>query len=55
MNFGQPNLPKGQKRRSKGFEEVDLSLNANREVLSSNPTKGEKICHSDLMFPVFKV
>jgi len=55
MNFGQPILPKGQKRRSKGFKKVDLSLTANWEVLSSNPTKGEKKYHSDLMFPVFKV
>jgi len=55
MNFGQPISPKGQKRRSKGFEKVDYSLTANRDFLSSNPTKGEKIYHSDLMFPVFKV
>jgi len=55
MNFGQPLLPKGRKRRRKGFEKVDLSLSANQEVLSSNPTKGEKIYLSDLMFPVFKV
>jgi hypothetical protein len=55
MNFGQPILLKGQKRRSIGFKKVDLSLTANREVLSSNPTKGEKIYYSDLMFPVFKV
>jgi len=39
MNFCQPISPKGQKRRRKGFEKVDLSLTANREVLSSNPTK----------------
>ncbi len=31
------------------------SLAANQEVLSSNPTQGEKIYHSYLMFPVFKV
>jgi hypothetical protein len=55
MNFGQPILLKGQKRRSKGFEKVDLSLTANREVLNSNPTIGVKIYLSDLMFPVFKV
>jgi len=55
MNFGQPILPKGQRRRSKGFEKVDLSLTANREVQSSYPTKGEKIYLSDLMFPVFIV
>jgi len=47
MNFGQPILPKGQKRRSKGFEKVDLSSTANQEVLSSNPTKGEKNYYSN--------
>jgi hypothetical protein len=55
MSFCQPILPKGQKRRSKGFKKVDLILTGNREVLSSNPIKGKKNYHSDLMFPAFKV
>jgi len=29
MNFSQPILPKGQKRRSKGFEKMDFELNCN--------------------------
>jgi len=45
MNFGQSILPKDQKRRNKSFEKVDLSLTANRDVLGSNPTKGEKSYH----------
>jgi len=34
MNFGQQILPKGQKRRSKGFEKSGFELDCNRKKIT---------------------